>query len=164
MITKGKIIEVVDNYSYRVRIPIFDSIENALDFTADSDLAIAVSCSSPASKNFYSVGDIVFVSFEDNDYGRPIILGHLNYEGNITKQDIDLQAVTINSLSVLDSVILPDTTVIGDIPYSKLFYIINVKKDIQEQFDDINIKIIDLYSKISQQGSSTVVRFEEVQW
>ena len=72
--------------------------------------------------------------FEENDYERPIIVGHL-YCSKLSEQ---LQGIlNTRILHVTESADLPIGTNIGAVGYDKLFYTKNVTSDIQEQLDDI---------------------------
>ena len=77
MLTKAYVEEIVSDYQVRVRIPIFDKLASSPGGTPKEQLSISPICAVPGGKYNYSVGDIVFVTFEDNDLGRPVILGQL---------------------------------------------------------------------------------------
>ena len=86
MITKAIIEEKINQYQYKVRIPIFDRMDESPDHTDFKDLAIATVSIPRGINNNIQVGDIVFVGFEDNNSSQPIILGHL-YREQLTKED-----------------------------------------------------------------------------
>ena len=75
MITRAIIEELVDQYHYRVRIPIFDRSEESAIYTQFNDLSIATCASTKGINNSLKVGDVVFVGFEDNSSSHPVILG-----------------------------------------------------------------------------------------
>lgn len=135
MITKAIVVSKVPNSSkYTVRIPILDGIQGGNISTPDGLLAQATVCTLPNVKNVVNPGDIVYVEFEENDMGRPVILGHLYQENSKTNTCIDLQ---LRSLVVEDkanprasSASLPDNTNISGISTNDmeklLFYFRNM--------------------------------------
>lgn len=124
MITKGKITKIptgkwitengVEKYDniYEVFIPIFLSAGQSKDSKLSPSSIEATLCYQPEHLNSYNVGDIVFVSFEDNDKSKPIILGKLylgNGETESRTNDI------VQDLRVTHNAKLPKNTTIGDI-------------------------------------------------
>ena len=69
----------------------------------------ALLCNQPGCYEGYSVGDCVFVAFENNKMNTPIILGKL-YVEPIKVPNYNL----VNNLVVTDSVTLPEDTKIGN--------------------------------------------------
>ena len=123
MITKAIVVQIVPPNKFKVRMPIFDGPANSQSSVPDEQLNEATLCTLPNADNVINVGDIVYVAFEDNDAGRPVILGHL-YMGNNsnTATQIDLNARTIRAVdSNIAKVELPYNTKIGDISYSDLY-------------------------------------------
>lgn len=85
MLTKGIILGKTDNsYQYMVRIPILESSGNSsvLDDETSPTLKASV-CYGPGMVDAFNIGDIVFVSFEDNNIENVVILGKL-YQGDNT--------------------------------------------------------------------------------
>ena len=112
MITKAIIESKIDQFSYKVRIPIFDRINDAPEHTSFNDLCIATVCSNKGINNTINVNDVVFVSFEDDTASQPIILGHLY------RQDLLLDSQTsinCSNLIVKEDASLPLSTKIFDI-------------------------------------------------
>ena len=144
MITKG-IVEQFNKdapYKVKVRLPIFDSIKGVNNSTSTENLKDAIICTLPYCSNSLNVGDIVLVGFEDNDYGTPIILGHLykdfplttvnNVTGNPdTKTSLNLD---LNNLNVGGSVKLSSNISIGNIGYDDLMLL----KQLPSIIDKIN--------------------------
>ena len=96
MITKAIVQSQVPNSNkFRVRIPIFDGPPGGMVSTPDGILAEATLCTLPNAQNVVNPGDIVYVAFENNDMGRPVILGHLYQEPSRTTTCIDLQLRTL---------------------------------------------------------------------
>lgn len=97
MIQKGIIAQVIDKYTYKIRIPKYDKIEAATASTKTDDLSQGIVCAMPGVDVSYVPGDIVLVSFENDELSKPIILGLL-YREQKTDSDISLTNVD-NSLS-----------------------------------------------------------------
>lgn len=132
MITRAIIEDVIVGEGntptkYRVRIPIFDNIETAREYTEKGDLSIAMACLSPDLSNDIKVGDIVFVGFEDNDISRPVILGHMYNQGitSNTTTDIKARSIQVTDLYLVKAPNLPSGTNIGEIDYQTLLDIVN---------------------------------------
>lgn len=73
MIIKAIILETPqgDDNHYKIRIPFFeDHTKNEAEFEA-------LLAYTPGIYNSYSVGDVVFISFENEKLDKPIILGKL---------------------------------------------------------------------------------------
>ena len=148
MITRAIIEEVIDTFSYRVRIPIFDRIESASEHTSFENLLIAKASVSRGSNNQFQRGDIVFIAFENNDLGAPVIIGHL-YR-NALLEVSNSSVIESTSLNVSGKASLPMSTTIGDIQYSQLFYLANVQSDLQGQLDELTRKIEEQAAKIKE--------------
>lgn len=70
----------------------------------------ATVCGIPGMQNLIVPGDIVYVGFENNDMGAPIILGHLLCK-NLEKSRNDYPNQIFNSINIKKSANLPlDTT------------------------------------------------------
>lgn len=151
MITRAIIEEVVDLFSYRVRIPIFDRIESATHHTSFENLLIAKASVSKGSNNQFQKGDVVFVAFENNDLGSPVIIGHL-YR-NALLQDQLGPIIEATNLTITGKASLPITTTIGDLSYNQLFYLSNVESDIQAQINDVQAQINDVESDVQAQNT-----------
>ena len=123
MITRA-IVEAVSSSNprkFKVRIPIFDNIATAREHTGFKDLSEASACTLPNADDVIAVGDSVFVGFEDNDLGRPVVLGHI-YNGVDDKALIKIMAedITTNNLHINKACTLPVGSGIGDITYDDL--------------------------------------------
>lgn len=133
MVTKAIIESVEDIYSVKVRMPTLDSIPEYAGATSVNELSDAIICTLPRSSYIPEVGDIVIVAFEDNDLGKPIILGCLFKETNNISQ-VNLE---VNDLKVTSHVSLSKDIDIGDISYNELKYLIGLKQNIQSTIDNI---------------------------
>lgn len=134
MLTKAYVEEIVDEYRVKVRIPIFNGLDSSPNATPTEQLSISPICTIPGGKYNYSVGDIVFVTFEDNDLGRPVILGQLY-------ADIDnkgLASLTLDSLVVKQSTTLPADTSIGNVSADAIKNLQGTRLPIQQQIDSLS--------------------------
>ena len=132
MVTKGIITEVISDYKAKVRIPLYDSVESAKGSTLDKDLSIATVCTLPNLTHPVDVGDVVYVSFEDGDKSKPVILGHLHKENKTkTKVNLDVGNITTNSTTQLGY-----QTSIGNIRPAEIAALSGIKDNIQNQIDN----------------------------
>ncbi len=78
MITKAIIEEMMyDGYRARIRIPIFHKIKDVPGSTPFNELPKALINYAPGCKPNFSVGDVVYVAFENNQASEPVIIGAL---------------------------------------------------------------------------------------
>ena len=75
MITRGIIEEKISPYKFKVRIPIFDRAKEDSIKTSTKDLSIATASVPKGVLNNLDVEDVVFIAFENNDIGMPVIIG-----------------------------------------------------------------------------------------
>ena len=143
MITKGIVEQIVDDYTYKVRLPLYDGITSAPTFTSTDDLNIATVNCPPNCRYNLHIGDIVFVGFEDNDMGKPIILGFL-YSDKSMSTSCDL---TLNSLIVKVNTKLSDDTSIGEVSSQDIRNLVRTKGNIQQQIDLLSKRIKELEEK-----------------
>ena len=151
MITKGYVVEIIDEFNIKVRMPIIDAIEGAREATTNDNLSIATICSLPNISNQLSVGDVVFVGFEDNDIGKPVILGHLFKQDSniISDNSVPLYNNTLlngvfgqlftNSITKLNKI-----TYIGDITPTEISYLQGAKDNLQAQIDELKRELQEL--------------------
>ena len=134
MVTKAIIEKVISDYEVKVRIPIFES---AVDLSSQSDTALlntAIICTMPRCTFVPKVGDVVIVTFEDHDPGKPIILGCLQRSNVTDMSDLIIDLSSDNSLS---SVVLSQATSIGDIKPNELEALKNIDTNIQSQINSL---------------------------
>ena len=144
MITKAIIEKVISDYEVKVRIPLLDST-TAFKQSVDIDgLSSATICISPKSRFIPAVGDVVFVAFEDNDAGKPVIIGCLQKEtGNISSLDLNVE-----SLNASSSINLSNNTTIGDLSYEKINSLFDIK---DQEIDELKKRdIVKLYDAVGQ--------------
>lgn len=146
MITKAIIEKIISNRSYKVRIPILDKIQSA-SLSNDSLQTAYVSSQLNNGMNL-TVGDIVFIDFEDNSHFSPVILGTL-YTSNNLKSNPDID---FNSLEVSNSATLPSDVFIGDdITYENIVCLKNSEKNIQLQLDELLNSLEEYKEKLNKQ-------------
>lgn len=134
MLTKGIVEEVKDNL-IRVRIPLFNKAKGATGATPTNELQQAPICTITHFDPNLSVGDVVFVAFENNDVGSPVIMGNLYKKGiSNSKGDLDL-----HSLSVSVDTHLSAETYIGDILPREIASLRGISSNIQNQIDNRTI-------------------------
>lgn len=114
MITKAVIKKLADTKSnyYAVYIP---WMRKANDSEEDATLNATKSYINGV-KDDLNVGDIVYVGFEENELGKPIILGKLY----TNKEEEVNTASNVKTLLVQDKAILPGNTMIGNIDVNEL--------------------------------------------
>lgn len=136
MVTKGIVEEIINIYQAKVRLPVYDGFADTKNATPSNELTIASICNIPNIYNTIAVGDIVYVAFEDNDLGNPVILGQLYKEEMHTLADIKLNSANINQLTVNKNASLPQNTSIGSISSKEIAALSGVKDNIQNQIDN----------------------------
>ena len=144
MITKGIVEKIVDQYQIRVRMPFIDGLKDTKQSTPTENLSVSTICALPKHAVRLQEGDIVFLGFEDNDIGKPVILGQLYRDAAFDSIcDIEVGNITVNGVCNLSS-----NTTIGEITPTQLRMLSGVTCNIQAQLDDI-------YDKLNQlQGGS----------
>ena len=80
-----------------------------------------------------NVGDVVFVAFEDNNFGKPVVIGYL-YRSNMTPNYGD---IILNSINVKIAANLSADTTIGDVSSTNISYLKGVTSNIQGQLDSL---------------------------
>lgn len=115
MITKGYIVEKIKEVpnKFLVRIPIYETVEDTLE----EALYEATLSYTPGNLNSYREGDCVYLSFEDNDPSKIIIIGKL-YLGDEEEATTAQNAAT---LDVAGTTQLSKDTYIGGVRIDKLF-------------------------------------------
>ncbi len=124
MITKAKILQlpkgayqneqgelVVDN-KFKIYIPIFRRAGEPIDNPLSASTMYATLCYNPGAENGYRVGDVVYISFENNQMGEPIILGKLFL--NNSQESLNTTYLVGDELNISNTAKLPINTTIGD--------------------------------------------------
>lgn len=116
MITRAYIEEVDwKTMKLLVRIPRFDGVDGELGSTSKAELNWASVLCIPGLEIKYKRGDCVVVGFEDNDLGKPIVLGYLGIRGR--SMDTPIRG-SFESLVVTEEFKAPTNTVIGVTSYA----------------------------------------------
>ena len=154
MVVKGLIKSIDYNgNTCTVRLPVFESAAN------DKETVItAVIATQPGIYNGYKVGDVVIVSFENNDIDMPIVLGKLYLGADVESKDPRgaINAANIKSSTPISIPIdteltldndpgnLSTVAVDGDLSsYKSIADIIKGLKKQETQLGSINIRMID---------------------
>lgn len=124
MLTRAYITELdLEHSKVRVRMPWIDGIENSSGYQLyDSDLCWATIMYTPGIEINYNINDVVIVGFEDNNVGRPIVLGYLKLDGVDLDKELHINAT---DLTVSSKANLPLNTNIGKTPYEEIFNSVN---------------------------------------
>lgn len=108
MLTRAYVEEVdYINAKLRVRIPTLNGIKDSTASTPSHQLEWASMLYIPGVDIEYKVGDVVVVSFEDNDLSSPIVLGFLKLAQGSTKVPTSRLHITSVDLQVTNDVVLP---------------------------------------------------------
>ena len=128
MLTKGYIVEIpLNDNKYKVRVPFY---ENAVENSEEVILTATLS-QSPGIVKGYSIGDCVYLSFEDNDISRPVIIGKLlNDTGNIAEN------IKATNLEVSGKVVLPQNTSIGGVTPENIRSLIGNTNNLKWQIEE----------------------------
>ena len=141
MVTKAIVEDATNKYEIKVRIPIYDRASIASRKVTTEDLPVATVCTLPNSGLNLQKGDIVFVSFEDGDIGRPVIIGCLFKE----KMNNTGASIFANSIEIDGGAKMPKQTSIGEVTAEELSWLRGVSDSIQGQINDLyeNISVIE---------------------
>lgn len=142
MITKAIVERVIDPYSIRIRVPQIDRIKSSSVHTADEDLDVALVCTLPGCHPNIRPGDIVFVSLDDADTDRAVILGYL-YRTKETETYCDL---VLSKLQVLNNVQLPANTSIGAVSASNIACLEGMDDNIKKKIELLEKKVDTLWN------------------
>lgn len=116
MITRAIITDLdLKSSKAQVHIPLLDGITNN-----NSNAHWASIIYTPGLDINYKIGDVVEVGFEDNDVGKPIIIGFLKLVGDVSSTESRLYG-NFNELNVANQFNAPTNTIIGKTDYQKLF-------------------------------------------
>ena len=148
MITKGYVEELVSSNQVKVRLPVYDKINENGTGAGFNELPIASVCSLPSTNPNLKVGDVVYVAFEDNNRQKPIVMGYLSMDNN-KYCDTTLQDLTVNGTSRFTS----DFS-IGNIDYNSFLQLKNVKVNIQNYLDKLSDSIDKLEEKLEKSNKN----------
>jgi hypothetical protein len=128
LIVKAIIDSKVADNRYRIRVPVYDKIKSSS--LSSDNLSIADVCSPVNCDLNLNINDVVYVSYENNDRSKPVIIGSLS---NNSRSNY-----TLNSLTVSNFAKLPSNIKIGNITYKELSCLINLNDNLENQLLSIN--------------------------
>lgn len=112
MITRAQIKEIKSDGTPVVYIPLINGAGDEKEIFAEASVVCI-----PGIEVHLEVDDIVVVGFEDNDIGKPIILGYLK----LKDKSLESKVYEVDITGRLNA---PSTTVIGNTPYEDIFKVI----------------------------------------
>ena len=145
MITKAIVEKVIDNYNIRIRVPSLDRTYQSSVYTNNEDLNVALVCTLPGCDPNIKVGDVVFVSLEDTEEDRAVILGYL-YR---TKKTETLCDMLLSKLNVANVAVLPEDTTIGNVSSFELQQLSGIRGNVQLQITQLQEQVARLTQLIS---------------
>ncbi len=146
MITKGIVEEIIDDYNIRVRIPYFNSVKQDIYATNTSDLYIATIATLPNCLLNLQLNDIVYVTFEDHQISKPVIIGQLCRE---TKTD-RCAVLKADTLNVNIDAYLPAYTFIGDVTPDEIKCLRGSSDNLQYQIKILTDRIAKLEEEVNK--------------
>lgn len=143
--TRAIVEGMVDDFHYRVRIPVLNKIAAAIGATPVEELSIATIAVEPGVSPKFRSGDIVFVEFEEGDTSKPVIVGSLF-------NTLDSQIVSdakFDSLSVNVNTTLQRETQIGEVTADNIANIKGLNTNVQYEIDSNRAQHTQFVSQIS---------------
>lgn len=143
--TRAIVEGMVDDFHYRVRIPVLNKIAAAIGATPVEELSIATIAVEPGVSPKFRSGDIVFVEFEEGDTSKPVIVGSLF-------NTLDSQIVSdakFDSLSVNVNTTLQRETQIGEVTADNIANIKGLNTNVQYEIDGNRAQHTQFVSQIS---------------
>ena len=143
--TRAIVEGMVDDFHYRVRIPVLNKIAAAIGATPVEELSIATIAVEPGVSPKFRSGDIVFVEFEEGDTSKPVIVGSLF-------NTLDSQIVSdakFDSLSVNVNATLQRETQIGEVTADNIANIKGLNTNVQYEIDSNRVQHTEFVSQIS---------------
>ena len=143
--TRAIVEGMVDDFHYRVRIPVLNKIAAAIGATPVEELSIATIAVEPGVSPKFRSGDIVFVEFEEGDTSKPVIVGSLF-------NTLDSKIVSdakFDSLSVNVNTTLQRETQIGEVTADNIANIKGLNTNVQSEIDSNRVQHTEFVSQIS---------------
>ena len=143
--TRAIVEGMVDDFHYRVRIPVLNKIAAAIGATPVEELSIATIAVAPGVSPKFRSGDIVFVEFEEGDTSKPVIVGSLF-------NTLDSKIVSdakFDSLSVNVNTTLQRETQIGEVTADNIANIEGLNTNVQSEIDSNRVQHTEFVSQIS---------------
>lgn len=134
MLTKAYIKALPENGDnvFKVRVPLYE------DNTGQEAIFDALLCTDPSSYNGYSVGDAVYIQFEDEYLNTAVIMGKLYVDTPTESSSYNL----VNELKVTDYASLPPTTKLGDYTAQDLVNLYNAASTATSNTSSSTTKIV----------------------
>lgn len=107
-----------DGYTANITIPVLDGYGSYVKSNVHGREAII--CSLPGCKPSYGAGDVVFVSFEEDETSKPVVLGVLYRKEQLSQMDIEATSLQVNV-----NTILTEDVNIGDVSGSDMKNMLN---------------------------------------
>ncbi len=145
MITKAIVEKVIDPYNIRIRVPSLDRTYQSSVHTNSEELNVAIVCTLPGCDPNIKSGDIVFVSIDETEEDRAVILGYL-YR---TKKTETLCDMLLSKLTVMNVATLPQDTTIGDVSSFELQQLTGIRGNVQLQITQLQEQVARLTEMIS---------------
>ena len=143
--TRAIVEGMVDDFHYRVRMPVLNKIAAAIGATPVEELSIATIAVAPGVSPKFRSGDIVFVEFEEGDTSKPVIVGSLF-------NTLDSKIVSdakFDSLSVNVNTTLQRETQIGEVTADNIANIKGLNTNVQYEIDSNRVQHTEFVSQIS---------------
>lgn len=164
----GKSKRPNEENKYIVRIPIIHGVNGSPQCTPDNLLPSATVCGVPGFTNTVRDGDIVYVSFENDEFDEPVIIGQLI--SNTNPYDVNTDNITdtranavLQTLEFYDgasekftSAKLPLNTKIGQVNSQEIQFLLGLRDNVQDQIDSINSNIGDLSDMVDEINGEVV--------
>lgn len=99
MLQKGIVEQVINKYKLKVRVPKYDKIAAVADATKTEDLAECIIGTLPGVNVVYMKGDVVLVTYENNELARPVVIGLL-YRDVDTSGQLNIPSVESSIKSI----------------------------------------------------------------
>lgn len=112
-------------YSVELNIPFLNTVQDG------------IICTLPKCNFYPTIGDVVFVTFENYDINKPIIIGCLFKEtGNTSNISIETESLIVNGSCKLNK----DIDIAG-ITYNELKYLEGLQQNLQQSLNDIEERL-----------------------
>ena len=147
MVTKAIIQEVLSHHAIKIRIPIYNKLENTNGSTPNNELSITTLCTLPNFLIKPEPGDIVLVAFEEDDISKPIVIGYISL-ANGMNSNVDIKC---DGLEVQGTIKLSNSININnEIEYKNILALKNQTDNIKITFENIDKDIEDINKDIEK--------------
>lgn len=133
--TRAFIEGKVDDFHYRVRIPILNKLDSSVGATPTKELAIATIATPPGISPKFKNGDLVFIEYEEQDTSKPVIVGRMF---NTLTSSIVSDA-QFDSVQVSVNAHLPNDSTVGNNNSQNLKYLNGLTTNVQTNLDTLNV-------------------------